>query len=280
MNRVWETSTAKNSALVVMLALANRADEDGLCWPGVAYIARRARLEERQVQNILRQLAASGELYIAAGGGRSNTNLYFITCGLDAEQIASVLVERLDMLPLDAGSAAASITETVQSSENGAIRVQKRCNSLPETVQPIAPDTYIKQKETNMHASISSAKKPRVASAPKPAEKQRSTNWSEEELALLHAYKEESGVQPIGSDWGRWRKVIREWLERGITPEHVREAVRALQRGKYSYAWPGAVTKTAQGIQLRAQQGRTGARASTSVKDTGLQTNPDGSFYL
>lgn len=275
MNRVWETSAAKNSALVVMLALANRADEDGLCWPGVAYIAKRARLEERQVQNILRQLAASGELYVTSGGGRGNTNLYFITCGMSAEQIASVLVERLDMLPLDA----ARIAETVQSSEKGAIREQKGCNSLPQTVQGIAPDTNIKQKETNMHP-IPSAKKPRTAKTSSPPEKPRGTNWSEEELALLHAYKEASGVQPIGSDWGRWRKVIKEWLERGITPEIVREAVRALQRGKYSYAWPGAVTKTAQGIQLRAQQGRGGARGSTSVKDTGLQTNPDGSFYL
>ena len=35
MNAVWNLSKQSGSALLVLLALADRADDDGFCWPGL-----------------------------------------------------------------------------------------------------------------------------------------------------------------------------------------------------------------------------------------------------
>tara|TARA_R110000751_G_scaffold307640_1_gene430303 strand:- start:4268 stop:4981 length:714 start_codon:yes stop_codon:yes gene_type:complete len=44
----------------VLLVLANYADQDGVCWPSVATIARKTRLSERGVQKALRVLEGEG----------------------------------------------------------------------------------------------------------------------------------------------------------------------------------------------------------------------------
>lgn len=69
MARVWEWSTAEGSGLLVLLALADHADDDGYCYPGVARIARKARLSERSTQRIIGDLEAAGEVSRDIGQG-------------------------------------------------------------------------------------------------------------------------------------------------------------------------------------------------------------------
>jgi hypothetical protein len=64
--------------LKVMIALAEWAGDDGLCWYSVAAIAKRARLKERATQYVLQQLAAEGYLHIEEGRGRTHPNRYII----------------------------------------------------------------------------------------------------------------------------------------------------------------------------------------------------------
>jgi hypothetical protein len=64
--------------LKVMIALAEWAGDDGLCWYSVAAIAKRARLKERATQYVLQQLAAEGFLHIEEGRGRTHPNRYII----------------------------------------------------------------------------------------------------------------------------------------------------------------------------------------------------------
>ena len=35
MTQVWDTSEQKGSALLLLLALADHAADDGFCWPGI-----------------------------------------------------------------------------------------------------------------------------------------------------------------------------------------------------------------------------------------------------
>jgi hypothetical protein len=76
------------SARLVLVALADRADEAGVCWPGVADVARRAGLAERQTKRLLRELEAAGQL-ITIGGGRGprDTVTYIIVGGRSEETI-------------------------------------------------------------------------------------------------------------------------------------------------------------------------------------------------
>lgn len=60
---VWAESRQKGSALLVLLALADYAHDDGrYAFPSVATLAHKARMSERQTKRLLAQLRASGEL--------------------------------------------------------------------------------------------------------------------------------------------------------------------------------------------------------------------------
>lgn len=84
MSEVWEHSTATGAELLVLLGLADRArNEDGVCWPGILDIARRARISERQAQRHIRALILKGELRKLEQGGRGlgDTNTYQVAVG-------------------------------------------------------------------------------------------------------------------------------------------------------------------------------------------------------
>ena len=69
-SEVWEHSSQKGGALLVLLALADNANnETHLAWPSVRDLARRSRMSERQVRNILRQLEAAKEIRCIEPGG-------------------------------------------------------------------------------------------------------------------------------------------------------------------------------------------------------------------
>jgi DNA-binding IclR family transcriptional regulator len=69
---VWENSPASGTELLILLALADQSDDDGLSWPSIAYIARKTRLHEDTVNRNLRSLVDRGEVTREERPGRSN----------------------------------------------------------------------------------------------------------------------------------------------------------------------------------------------------------------
>lgn len=125
--RVWTESSHSGSALLALLALADRADDDGYCWPAIAEIARRARVSERQVKRILEQLEASGELYIVRSAGRGRKSEYLVLTGQSADKIARSLVLRLGAEVEDAQRLA------------GEICARQKGDTQGEKVTPVSP---------------------------------------------------------------------------------------------------------------------------------------------
>ena len=78
MAQVWRNGPSSATDCLLMLALADYANDDGECWPSIGGLARKARLSERGVQTALRRLEAGGWLKIETGGGRRRCNLYRI----------------------------------------------------------------------------------------------------------------------------------------------------------------------------------------------------------
>jgi len=77
--QVLEHSKSKGLARTVLLAIANHADDDGRCWPGMARLAKFANSSIRNVKRVVHgSLKKSGELEISVGGGRHHTNEYRI----------------------------------------------------------------------------------------------------------------------------------------------------------------------------------------------------------
>lgn len=76
MDRCWKVSKAKGGDLLVLLALADYADQHGEAWPSVKSVARKVRMAERTVQRAFRRLASLGEITIRVSGGSHGANLY------------------------------------------------------------------------------------------------------------------------------------------------------------------------------------------------------------
>ena len=81
MSSVWKHSTASGGSLLVLLAIADFADDNGVAWPAVDTLAIKARLTRRQVLRIIRSLEARGELEVRRGGGRGRVNHYRVKRG-------------------------------------------------------------------------------------------------------------------------------------------------------------------------------------------------------
>ena len=64
LEQVWKTSQQHGSPLLVLLALADFADDDGTAYPSVGTLAKKVRLKERAVHQILADLVLSKELRI------------------------------------------------------------------------------------------------------------------------------------------------------------------------------------------------------------------------
>lgn len=92
MSRVWEHSQHGGSTLLLLLALADWADDWGYCYPSHETMARKIRSGERNVYYLLRKLEESGEIRIinrGRGGKASETSVYQVIVGMSAEEIAA-----------------------------------------------------------------------------------------------------------------------------------------------------------------------------------------------
>jgi DnaD/phage-associated family protein len=78
MTRVWASSQQKGSTLLLLLSIADYANERGVAYPSIATLAQKVRMTERNVQKLLGKLAESGELIIKPNAGPAGCNLYRI----------------------------------------------------------------------------------------------------------------------------------------------------------------------------------------------------------
>jgi hypothetical protein len=101
-NRVWEHSRQDGTNLIALLALADWADADGICWYANDRIAQRVRREERTVTRILNKLRKSGEVFAPPEYGAGRKTLKFVTVGLSEAELVEVLIRRFGMTPIEA----------------------------------------------------------------------------------------------------------------------------------------------------------------------------------
>ena len=88
MARVWSRSQRKDGELLVMLALADFANDQGESFPSIPVLAQKARLTERQTRRVLNKLETAGEIRrVKSNGGRNRRNHYFITLSENPDKI-------------------------------------------------------------------------------------------------------------------------------------------------------------------------------------------------
>lgn len=76
MSRVWDESPRKGSALLLLLAIADFANEHGEAWPSVDTLANKCRMSRRNVQTLASELAKDGDITIDENAGPRGCNIY------------------------------------------------------------------------------------------------------------------------------------------------------------------------------------------------------------
>lgn len=76
---IWdEAKDLEGSKLLLLLAIADHANDDGVCYPKVETLAKKARLSVRQTQRLLAQLEQAGYMIRDNAGGRGRPTNYIL----------------------------------------------------------------------------------------------------------------------------------------------------------------------------------------------------------
>lgn len=97
MAKVWEHSRHGGTHLLMLLGIADFADDNGRAYPSVATLAAKCRVKSRAANYVLRELQTSGELDVGANKGPRGTNVYRIA------------IERLGVQPVAGVQGAAGV---------------------------------------------------------------------------------------------------------------------------------------------------------------------------
>lgn len=93
---VWDTDL-NGATKLMLLAIADRCDEFGMCFPGVEHLAEKCGIKKRAAQKLLTKLEELGELVVIVAGGTKtisgHTNRYFMKKFRDTLDIETPEVE-------------------------------------------------------------------------------------------------------------------------------------------------------------------------------------------
>lgn len=133
MSKVWESSQHSGSNLLMLLAVADFSDDDGIAFPAVEKLAKKCRMSKRNAQDRLRELSESGELTIFKNQGPPPKYPNLFKVNLDA----------LGVKP----TAPVQPTSPVQSS------VERGAAHCMAGVNPTAPKPSVNHQEPSIEPS-------------------------------------------------------------------------------------------------------------------------------
>ena len=129
-NAVWKQSRQKKSGtLLVLLALADYTNSEGIAWPAVSTLARKVRMSKRNTQRCLRALEEAGELEVRRNQARRGSNIYRIL-------LSNTESNDTDARVIGDGGVAKPVSSA--SSRDDAIVTQSVNNTLREST-PVVP---------------------------------------------------------------------------------------------------------------------------------------------
>jgi len=82
LSHAWKIKDVTPSEKIILISLADQANDDGVCWPSVQTLSLRTALKERTVRKVINDLAEKGFLKINRRKGSSN--YYDLTPALNA----------------------------------------------------------------------------------------------------------------------------------------------------------------------------------------------------
>ena len=138
--RVWDPSQQRGTALLVLLAMADRADELGVVWAGTTWLANRARVNRRQIIRTIHFLEEEQELIVMRASrpnGQTIVNHYIIATGASDELLADGRKRAQELLEIRGGV----IEDTPEgvAHDTGGVSPMTRGLSLIHISEPTRP---------------------------------------------------------------------------------------------------------------------------------------------
>jgi hypothetical protein len=100
MTRVWEDQRHGGQELLLLLALADFANDEGFCWPAVQTLAKKVRVSESSIHRALADLETEGSISIYEKGGGRRSNTYCLVGYLrEGCQVDTPAPEQDDLTP-------------------------------------------------------------------------------------------------------------------------------------------------------------------------------------
>jgi DNA-binding transcriptional MocR family regulator len=198
MNLVWEGAQLGGTDLLMLLAIADNANDAGICWPGIKYLAHKTRVSERQAQRLINKLENEGYIEISERkGGKSKSSLYRIT-----ERVTS-------MSPFETSGAS-----------KGDIQGLKGDIAM-------SPEPLLTIKETV--AADAAPANPPSNGLPEAVKVFRENTHRYPSKVWYSDIEQVVGDKPESLEL--WRRVIKEWLGLGFNPVNVKGMLDAFQVG-------------------------------------------------
>ncbi|HMN14945.1 MAG TPA: helix-turn-helix domain-containing protein [Bellilinea sp.] len=227
MSAVWDESKASGSTLLLLLAIADNASDDGLAWPGIETLAQRTRLSKRGVIKQLKAAEALGELRIYRRAGQHN--YYVVDVGLTKDQrkaAAEVLSKKVG-IPVE--ELTGVLYAPVNASSPGGERQFTSTGEQQDTTsgEPKYTRSISRTVNGNIREGGAAAESKQSPPADLPSLSSESPDQTQD-LDLIGAWRDALPVKPLVTTYAGEASRLQELLiDDGITAADVRAYVAA-----------------------------------------------------
>jgi Helix-turn-helix domain len=196
MAAAWKGSIHGGTELLMLLAIADFADDEGNAYPSIGTLAKKCRMKQRNVNYLIKTLQESGELEIRIGQGPRGTNRYRIN------------VHRLAMQSIAGLQQGAGVQRIAHPPA-------KRCTT---PLQPVADKPSVNHQEPSEVALPKAKKGSRLSPSWQPSpedlaycrEKRPDLDPVETAESFRDYWIAQAGSKAVKADWpATWRTWVR-----------------------------------------------------------------------
>jgi len=240
MNAVWESDSTSGSDRLVLLALADSANDDGYCWPSYETIARKANLGRRYVIVIMEKLESAGLVKKTHRfkDGDYTSNLYQVVNNSTPRVVNH--------------DSPASEQESTTLVNHDSLKPSFNHNEPSTRASPDGENRDVDNRTRRTDARVKGDIFDGMLAY---ADKGDPFSWCPEYIRpLAQTFSDSTGMIPLKAEHGRWIKAFTEQYDMGIRPDQVSRAIKKMQKDGLTIGGPESITKTARSIKAVKQE--------------------------
>ena len=237
MGRVWDDNGIKGSMKLLLLAIADFADDSGRAWPSVETLAEKIGMGERNTRYMLRSLEEQGRIGVDIAGGPKGSSVYRVLTPEGGQSLppakSNIDTEGGQTLPQGGAKYDTKGGQWVAPDPSLDPPIDPSCASRAAAEPPAPPVTPPTPEQTGKKPTSTPVQSVAFAldGDPLPTS-QASTPLSLSKLPAVIAYRDMFLAYPPKAqmvqmqahgieDMERWRSVLGAWCRCGYSPRNI-----------------------------------------------------------